>query len=293
MIINKIERMKDLGVFREFTWPSGLQGFAQYNLIYGWNGTGKTTISRLFANLAAGETPPEGDVALRIDDTLIRGSEFASADVDALVFNRDFVDNNVFQARQSGMPLIVVTGQENVEKQRHLGALLELLPGIRENERAAETAVHKRGNRLVNSGAKPGVFGRICARPSRLLQQIRTPRLSKSSGRASRYRPRATLARGCRLRCCPGASGCHPYAGRGGIDLQPTRRWYPRDRGVRARSADCDSKALRTLKDVELHGASSCTMIGRRDDVCSVRRRSARLVGSAGGALRRVALQDL
>ena len=143
MIIDKIERMKDLGVFREFTWPQGLQGFARYNLIYGWNGTGKTTISRLFANLAARETPPEGDVALRVRDTLIRGSEFGNADVDALVFNRDFVDNNVFQSRQSGMPPIVVIGQEDAEKQRRLDVLLERLPGMKENERTAATAVQR------------------------------------------------------------------------------------------------------------------------------------------------------
>ena len=255
MIINKIERMKDLGVFREFTWPSGLQGFAQYNLIYGWNGTGKTTISRLLANLAAGETPPEGDVALRIDDTLIRGSEFASADVDALVFNRDFVDNNVFQARQSGMPLIVVTGQENVEKQRRLGALLELLPGIRENERAAETAVQQARKSL-------GEFGSGQAR------RIRTDLRAADAEFYSKYERPDYLSRVAELRDTDRAQlllGDVDFdAARARRDATPMPAvaeltFSPPDVGTRATEVSAlvaqtvTSKALRTLtEDVEL-----------------------------------------
>ncbi|MCB1784444.1 MAG: AAA family ATPase, partial [Alphaproteobacteria bacterium] len=44
MKITKINRIK-ARTYRDFTWPSDLPEFADYNLIYGWNGTGKTTLA--------------------------------------------------------------------------------------------------------------------------------------------------------------------------------------------------------------------------------------------------------
>jgi len=48
-MISKINKIKNLGlVFSNYTWDSTIPDFKQFNLIYGWNGTGKTTLSRLF-----------------------------------------------------------------------------------------------------------------------------------------------------------------------------------------------------------------------------------------------------
>ena len=56
--IDKISRIRNLGVFRAFAWPVDLPTFARYNLVYGWNGSGKTTISRLFRALEVRKPPP-------------------------------------------------------------------------------------------------------------------------------------------------------------------------------------------------------------------------------------------
>ena len=48
-----MSRLRGCGVFRNFGWPTDLPEFGRHNLIYGWNGTGKTTLSRLFRDLAA------------------------------------------------------------------------------------------------------------------------------------------------------------------------------------------------------------------------------------------------
>jgi wobble nucleotide-excising tRNase len=52
-MINKIENIKDFGVYKNFSWSSvtGLKNFNHKNLFYGWNYSGKTTISRLFSSL--------------------------------------------------------------------------------------------------------------------------------------------------------------------------------------------------------------------------------------------------
>ena len=41
------KKIKNIGVFENYSWPSGLEKFKAFNLIYGWNGSGKTTLSRL------------------------------------------------------------------------------------------------------------------------------------------------------------------------------------------------------------------------------------------------------
>ena len=51
MPIDRIKRLHDCRVFRDFTWPTELPDFARYNLIYGWNGSGKTTLSRVLRAL--------------------------------------------------------------------------------------------------------------------------------------------------------------------------------------------------------------------------------------------------
>ena len=60
MPIDRIAHLRQCGVFRDFTWPQGLPGFARYNLVYGWNATGKTTLSRLFAPWKSAVHPPLG-----------------------------------------------------------------------------------------------------------------------------------------------------------------------------------------------------------------------------------------
>jgi wobble nucleotide-excising tRNase len=51
MKVTRISKLKDDRLFRDFSWPIDLQAFGRFNLIYGWNGTGKTTSAALFRHL--------------------------------------------------------------------------------------------------------------------------------------------------------------------------------------------------------------------------------------------------
>jgi wobble nucleotide-excising tRNase len=116
--ITKISRLVHPGVIRDFTWPAGLQAFGRFNLIYGRNGSGKTTISRVFRCLEQ-RTPYEpGRVALQVGDALLADTDFPSADVPVRVFNRDFVNDSVFPTGGGDVPPILVVGKENVEKRK-------------------------------------------------------------------------------------------------------------------------------------------------------------------------------
>ncbi len=50
-MITKINNIKDFGVFKDFIWNPTISTFKKRNLIYGWNYSGKTTLSALFFNL--------------------------------------------------------------------------------------------------------------------------------------------------------------------------------------------------------------------------------------------------
>lgn len=49
-MITKINKLKDFGIFQNFAW-NGIDNFKKKNLIYGWNYSGKTTLSKLFQTL--------------------------------------------------------------------------------------------------------------------------------------------------------------------------------------------------------------------------------------------------
>ncbi len=104
-------------VFRDFAWPSDLHSFAQFNVIYGWNGCGKTTLSSLLSLVEKRTVLTEGEIELEFDGTTkISGAELASKPVPQLrVFNRDFINSTLSQA--GGIAPIYFLGEGSVEKQ--------------------------------------------------------------------------------------------------------------------------------------------------------------------------------
>jgi len=96
--------------------------FGRYNVIYGWNGTGKTTLSRILRCLEK-RTKPGGHVTLKLDGQEVSGEKFQTREVPIRVFNRDFVNENVFPVGGGDLPPIFVLGAESVEKQKELERL--------------------------------------------------------------------------------------------------------------------------------------------------------------------------
>lgn len=50
-MITKINKIKDFGIYKNFSWDVSINTLKKKNLIYGWNYSGKTTFSKLFNNL--------------------------------------------------------------------------------------------------------------------------------------------------------------------------------------------------------------------------------------------------
>ena len=66
-------------------------------VIYGWNGTGKTTLSSLFEHLQEKRAISEGEVEFELDSgNRITGGDIAAANVPPVrVFNRNFVARTI------------------------------------------------------------------------------------------------------------------------------------------------------------------------------------------------------
>lgn len=123
MVLRRVSRLKEYGVFRDFSWSTELPDFGPYNLIYGWNGSGKTTLSRLLRALELREPLTLGQATIRIDDNDIPGSDFPQSSLPIRVFNRDLVNESIFPSGGGEVPPIFIVGKESVEKQKEADRL--------------------------------------------------------------------------------------------------------------------------------------------------------------------------
>lgn len=125
----KIPRIDCLGVFRNFTWPEGLPEFSRYNLIYGWNGSGKTLLSRVFADLQKGSPPNCKDIRIKLSTgEAVCGNDFpdASSNMMIRVFNRDFMQETVYETKNLIRPIFVL-GETAKAKQQELEAISDAI----------------------------------------------------------------------------------------------------------------------------------------------------------------------
>jgi len=131
MKINKICRVKDYRIFRDFSWPASLPEFKDFNLIYGWNGTGKTILSNILRDLERNRLSIAGsDFHIETERGIIKSDALGTAITlpSVRVFNREFVAENVFPVTGDVAPIFVL-GEKSIEKQKEIdklkGQLLE------------------------------------------------------------------------------------------------------------------------------------------------------------------------
>lgn len=131
MKISRVNRALDYRIFRNFTWPSDLPDFARFNVIYGWNGSGKTSLSNLFRHIQRRQPITDGQVEILVEQTRIAGADFATAVLPTVrVFNRDAVERNIFEQVNQQFPPVFFLGEDSVDKQRQIEGLSEQLAVI-------------------------------------------------------------------------------------------------------------------------------------------------------------------
>jgi len=139
MVIDRISKIKNHRIYRGFVWPDDLLDFKNKNLFYGWNGTGKSTLSNLFRSIEKGTPVSEGEVEFVISGNKVNGEALAITNglPQVRVFNEDFVADNVFTSNGAVTPIFFL-GEENIEKQKQVellkGAIGQVEKEVRDKE---------------------------------------------------------------------------------------------------------------------------------------------------------------
>lgn len=121
--ITRISRIKRQKVIRDFTWPDDLDPFGRFNLIYGWNGCGKTTLSALFRHLQTGSSIESGTVDFEVDDKHVSGAALDTAVLPPVrVFNRAFITDTILSVGDEMDPIFYL-GESSVETQSRVESL--------------------------------------------------------------------------------------------------------------------------------------------------------------------------
>lgn len=144
--IKSIVKIKNFPSFIDFKPTSDLQEFSKYNLLYGWNGSGKTTFSRILRTFEMGEnshdkttTPAEYEFKLSDGSSISKNDPFGFKEI--RVFNKDFTEESIFC--DGGPRSIFFLGKENKEDQEKIKKSEEELGPIAKELAAKQTLLAK------------------------------------------------------------------------------------------------------------------------------------------------------
>lgn len=147
LIINRICELKNAGVWKNFTASADLK-LAPRTLIYGFNGSGKTTFSRVFASIERGALEarlPEGTTfrAETSDGTFITQDPLSNPfGSNLLVFNTDFVTRN-FEWDASSTKGIAYLSEKKVDARKEYDEIGPKLITAKQTTKTKEKAKAK------------------------------------------------------------------------------------------------------------------------------------------------------
>ena len=141
-MLKSIQKIKGLGVFSNYAQPAGMAEFGVKNLIYGWNYSGKTTLSRLFGLLDAKKPNPElpsCSFSIDSDQGVVTEANYQTCPHIVRVFNSDFVAENLNFAGTPFKPILLL-GSESEAAQKEIERCEEM-----SKRSAAGAAAAKKG----------------------------------------------------------------------------------------------------------------------------------------------------
>ena len=143
-MIIKINRLTNFGNYRQFQWGS-TANFTKYNLIYGWNYSGKTTLSRLFQVLAIPTELTQWQ-GCQFEVEIQGGAKLTHVNlVNPLrikVFNRDFIQSNFQQEHKA--PAVFIVGGSTIHLRNRIARLNKHL----DKTRTIEARLNERHQQL-------------------------------------------------------------------------------------------------------------------------------------------------
>jgi wobble nucleotide-excising tRNase len=124
-MLSKINHLTNFGNYRQFQWGSTTP-FSKRNLIYGWNYSGKTTLSRLFQILAEPNELlqwPGCQFEIELQDGALISQASLANTLRIKVFNRDFIRQNFQQEHKA--PAVFIVGGNTIHLRNRIARLIE------------------------------------------------------------------------------------------------------------------------------------------------------------------------
>lgn len=101
--------------------------FVRYNLIYGWNASGKTTLSRvfgLFNGPGVGRLPDGARARFSVGQEVLDSQRDQDrVRLPVCIFNRDFIDANLQREDYTQAPALFIVGEDNIRLSNRIAVL--------------------------------------------------------------------------------------------------------------------------------------------------------------------------
>ncbi|MGR2709546.1 hypothetical protein B7453_09685 [Pseudomonas sp. IB20] len=139
-MIKGISKIKGLGVYDNYTKPIGTQEFGIKNLIYGWNYSGKTTLSRLFAQLETKKLHHDligCEFSFETDGSPITEKNLDQSNLIVRVFNSDFIRENLHFEGSNFKPILLL-GKDSEDAQKKINHIADRIKKSESTRRKLE-----------------------------------------------------------------------------------------------------------------------------------------------------------
>lgn len=118
-MLQKITKIKGFGILDNHKTETIIKPFNVYNLVYGWNGSGKTTFARLLRCLENKENHsefPEADFVIVSENIGKIDSKTYGHNLEIKVFNQDFIKENLNLFNATTNPIVFISKTKIDEK---------------------------------------------------------------------------------------------------------------------------------------------------------------------------------
>lgn len=146
-MLRSIDEINDFGVYKKIQKADGYDDFKIKNIIYGWNYSGKTTLSRIFSSIEDKKIHPDFSLAkfkISLDDgSVLNQSELSTSNVIIKVFNTDYIAKNL-RWDDSDVEPIIILGDNEILLEQKIKSNQDKIDRVREL-----LAIKERSNRNI------------------------------------------------------------------------------------------------------------------------------------------------
>ncbi|GHT34536.1 hypothetical protein AGMMS49574_22150 [Bacteroidia bacterium] len=135
IMIKRIEHINSLGIFDNFSWSAipNIEEFREKNIIYAWNYSGKTTLSRLFSSLKERQLHcdfPNASFQVHYDTGRTDVSNIHNFPYQVEVFNSDYIKDNLRWGNDENINAIAFEVGDNAKISQQIAELQILIDKI-------------------------------------------------------------------------------------------------------------------------------------------------------------------